>query len=53
MYFSKEDILKAEHDALAKAAPDLRDTRCDYTNGFLEGVLAVITELLGEKEEAG
>lgn len=49
MYYNKEDILKAEHDALKELAKEHPDN-AGYVCGLLRGITGVVDKLLSEKE---
>ena len=51
MYFSEEDILRAEHEALCYVA--LGEPSNDFVAGEVRGILYFVSDLLASKRKEG
>lgn len=51
MYFSSDDVLKAEHKLLADAVAGDSGAESCFTSGYITGIVALAEELVTKKKE--
>lgn len=51
MYFSSDDVLKAEHKLLADAVAGDSGAESCFTSGYITGIVALAEELVTKKQE--